>query len=129
VRLSCTPHTDSGILTLLLQDCSGGLEVRNSDGIWVPAPYVRDSLVVNIGDLMAKVSRGRFVATMHRVRRPEAQTQSGTSTGGRLSVPFFFEPGENCLIRAVEGDEEVVVYGRHVRDKMRGFVEFRGLDL
>ncbi|RMJ24494.1 2OG-FeII oxygenase superfamily [Aspergillus sp. HF37] len=127
VRLSCTPHTDSGILTLLLQDRSGGLEVRNSDGAWVPAPYVRDSLVVNIGDLMAKVSGGRFVATMHRVRRPEGKGPSGT--GGRLSVPFFFEPGENCLIRAVEGDEEVVVYGRHVRDKMRGFVEFRGLDL
>lgn len=51
----CTPHTDSGILTLLHQDNTGGLEVRNSIGEWIPAPYVPGSIVVNIGDLMAKV--------------------------------------------------------------------------
>jgi len=58
-KLICTPHTDSGILTLLHQDETGGLEVRNSEGEWVPAPYVPGSIVVNIGDLMAKVSGER----------------------------------------------------------------------
>lgn len=128
IKLSCTPHTDSGILTLLHQDTTGGLEVRDSDGDWVPAPYIPESLVVNIGDLMAKVSGGRFVATMHRVRAPglkaDAEPSGEPSSLGRFSVPFFFEPGENCLVRAVDGDEEVVVYGVHVREKMKGFVEF-----
>ena len=55
-KLSCTPHTDSGILTLLHQDPTGGLEVLNSAGEWIPAPYIPGSMVVNIGDLMAKVS-------------------------------------------------------------------------
>jgi len=55
VKLCCTPHTDSGILTLLHQDQTGGLEVRNSDGKWVAAPYVPGSIVVNIGDLMSQV--------------------------------------------------------------------------
>ena len=131
VKLSCTPHTDSGILTLLHQDPTGGLEVRNADGEWVSAPYIPESLVVNIGDLMAKVSGGRFVATMHRVRAPQPQPQptsgAGASAIGRLSVPFFFEPGEGCRVRAVDGDEEVVVYGEHVREKMKGFVEFKDL--
>lgn len=133
VKLSCTPHCDSGLLTLLHQDTVGGLEVLNSSGQWVAAPYIPESLVVNIGDLMAKVSGGRFVATMHRVRapspKPTATAMTGCSNGGslssgRISVPFFFEPGENCLVRSVDGDEGFVVYGEHVRAKMKTWVEF-----
>jgi isopenicillin N synthase-like dioxygenase len=135
VKLSCTPHTDSGILTLLHQDSTGGLEVRNSTGEWVSAPYVPESLVVNIGDLMAKVSGGRFVATMHRVRAPAMGASAAAVSGqnespqlGRISVPFFFEPGENCLIRSVDEDEGFVVYGEHVRTKMKTWVEFQDND-
>jgi isopenicillin N synthase-like dioxygenase len=134
-KLSCTPHTDSGILTLLHQDSTGGLEVRNSSGEWIPAPYVPESLVVNIGDLMAKVSGGRFVATMHRVRAPAMNPsaaaiggENGAAQLGRISVPFFFEPGENCLVRSIEEDEGFVVYGEHVRSKMKTWVEFRDDD-
>jgi len=119
-ELICTPHTDSGILTLLHQDETGGLEVRNSDGEWVPAPYVPGSIVVNIGDLMAKVSGGRWVATYHRVKSTKRE---GDAVKGRYSVPFFFEPGLNCVVKSVEGDE--VVYSRHVLEKMKGFVEFQ----
>ena len=133
VKLSCTPHTDSGILTLLHQDSTGGLEVRNSSGEWVSAPYIPESIVVNIGDLMAKVSGGRFVATMHRVRAPAKGSSAASVTGqqdggaqlGRISVPFFFEPGESCLVRSVDEDEGFVVYGEHVRAKMKTWVEFQ----
>ena len=123
VNLCCTPHTDSGILTLLHQDPTGGLEVLNASGDWVPAPYVPNSLVVNIGDLLAKVSGGRFVATMHRVRTNEGGA-SRSDGMGRFSVPFFFEPGENCLVRSIDGGESVV-YGDHVRKKMGTWVEFQ----
>ncbi len=119
-ELICTPHTDSGILTLLHQDPTGGLEVRNSEGEWIPAPYVPGSMVVNIGDLMAKVSGGRWVATFHRVRSAKRE---GEMIKGRYSVPFFFEPGLNCVVKSVEGDE--VVYGKHVLEKMKGWVEFQ----
>ncbi|KUJ16875.1 putative iron/ascorbate oxidoreductase [Mollisia scopiformis] len=119
-ELICTPHTDSGILTLLHQDSTGGLEVQNTEGDWISAPYVPGSIVVNIGDLMAKVSGGRWVATFHRVR--SARRESGEAKG-RYSVPFFFEPGLKCLVKSVEGDE--VVYGVHVLDKMKGWVEFQ----
>ncbi|KAJ4390883.1 hypothetical protein N0V93_004482 [Gnomoniopsis smithogilvyi] len=122
VKLCCTPHTDSGILTLLHQDPTGGLEVRNARGEWVAAPYLPGSLVVNIGDLMARVSGGRYVATMHRVRAGGSNKEDGM---GRFSVPFFFEPGEDCLIRSVEGDDEGVRYGEHVRAKMDAWVEFK----
>ncbi|KAF5014125.1 hypothetical protein F66182_15008, partial [Fusarium sp. NRRL 66182] len=115
IKVSCTPHTDSGILTLLHQDSTGGLEVQDSSGKWVAAPYVPESIVVNIGDLMAMVSGGRFVATMHRVRAPtlpaspkanrkgvvgEEDEDDSAPKFGRFSVPFFFEPGERCLVQS-----------------------------
>ena len=125
VKLCCTPHTDSGILTLLHQDPTGGLEVLNASGEWVPAPYIPNSIVVNIGDLLASVSGGRFVATMHRVRTKDGGTTRGDGMG-RFSVPFFFEPGENCLVRSIDGGEGVV-YGEHVRKKMGTWVEFQDL--
>ena len=77
-------------------------------------------MVVNIGDLMAKVSGGRWVATFHRVRSTK---RKGEMSKGRYSVPFFFEPGLNCVVKSVEGDE--VVYGKHVLEKMKGWVEFQ----
>lgn len=123
VKLCCTPHTDSGILTLLHQDATGGLEVRNASGHWIPAPYIPGSIVVNIGDLMARVSGGRYVATLHRVRSSSASGEGAAM--GRLSVPFFFEPGEDCVVKSVRGDDEGVRYGDHVRAKMRTWVEFQ----
>ncbi|KAM0712887.1 hypothetical protein Q7P35_000337 [Cladosporium inversicolor] len=126
-KLCCTPHTDSGILTLLHQDPTGGLEVLNAEGQWVPAPYVPETVVVNIGDLLAQVSGGKFVATKHRVR-----TNSGGSSGaegmGRFSVPFFFEPGEACVVQSIEGNESVV-YGEYVRAKMGTWVEYQDDDV
>ncbi|KAI9835018.1 MAG: hypothetical protein M1837_003973 [Sclerophora amabilis] len=122
--LCCTPHTDSGILTLLHQDATGGLEVLNASGEWVPAPYVPGSIVVNIGDLMAKVSGDRFVATRHRVR-------SSAIGKSRYSVPFFFEPGLECVVKSVdapEGQDGGVLYGNHVLEKMSGWVEFQDVD-
>lgn len=112
-KLCCTPHTDSGLLTLLHQDTSGGLEVLNAAGDWIAAPYVPGSIVVNVGDLMAQMSGGAFVATMHRVR---------ASSGARYSLPFFCEPGINALV-GERGKE--VRYEEFVLDKMGTWVEFQ----
>ncbi|RDW89518.1 hypothetical protein BP6252_01550 [Coleophoma cylindrospora] len=120
-KIICTPHTDSGILTLLHQDPTGGLEVLNSSGEWIAAPYVPGSVVVNIGDLMARVSNGRYVATTHRVRA----TTEGAIAKKRFSVPFFFEPGPACVVRSIAGNDAGVVYGEHVLEKMSGWVEFQ----
>ena len=120
-ELCCTPHTDSGILTLLHQDSIGGLEVLSAGGEWIGAPYVPNTIVVNVGDLMTKVSGGRFKATYHRVRSSPGQ--------GRYSVPFFFEPGVDCVLTSIDvKDEEAIYYGQHVLEKMKGWIEFRDLE-
>lgn len=85
---------------------------------------------------MAKVSGGRWVATYHRVKATkkeegvpkgqENRIKDGMGTGkGRYSVPFFFEPGIDCVVESVEGDQ--VVYGKHVLEKMKQWVEFQDL--
>jgi isopenicillin N synthase-like dioxygenase len=124
--LSCTPHTDSGLLTLLHQDATGGLEVRNASGEWIPAPYVPGSMVVNVGDLLARMSGGRLVATEHRVR---------SSGRARYSVPFFCEPGVDAVIDTVPvtsaADGSVTTttrdkrYEEFVLEKMGTWVEFQ----
>jgi isopenicillin N synthase-like dioxygenase len=77
-------HTDYGLLTLLLQDDSGGLQVRTG-GEWVDIPPVPGALVCNLGDMLERLTEGRYRSTPHRVRSPEGH--------GRISCPFFFDPG------------------------------------
>lgn len=96
----------------------------SSDGEWIAAPYIPGSIVVNIGDLMAKVSRGSWATTMHRVRA----TNSRGERKGRYSMPFFFEPGMDCVIKAV-GQDNGVVYSEHVLEKIKGWVEFHDVDV
>lgn len=71
---------------------------------------------------MAKLSGNRWVATLHRVR---SSRREGATSKGRYSVPFFFEPGLKCVVKSVDGDE--IVYGEHVLEKMKGWVEFQEL--
>lgn len=76
-------HTDYGLLTILLQDDAGGLEVK-SQSRWVSAPPIDNAFVCNIGDMLDRMTKGRFRSTPHRVRNPVPRD--------RLSFPFFFDP-------------------------------------
>lgn len=112
------PHCDSGFVTLLWQDPTGGLQARGHDGGWVDVPPVPGGLAVNFGALLSDWSGGRVGATEHRV------------LGGlkeRCSIPFFFEPAVDAQIFPVSGDAESYVYGDKLWERMLSFVEFRGL--
>ena len=82
-------HTDYGLLTILLQDDAGGLEVK-SRSRWVPAPPVPGSFVCNIGDMLDRMTGGLYRSTPHRVRNPARATgsrsrSSSTRTSSRRS--------------------------------------------
>jgi isopenicillin N synthase-like dioxygenase len=83
-------HTDYGLLTLLLQDHHGGLEVRAPDGAWVPVPPRPDALVCNIGDMLERMTSGRYRSTPHRVRSPRS--------ADRISCPVFFDPSRDAVV-------------------------------
>lgn len=94
-------HTDYGLLTILLQDEAGGLEVK-SRSRWVAAPPVPDSFVCNIGDMLDRMTGGRFRSTPHRVRNPARRD--------RLSFPFFFDPNFLAPVRPIEGLADAPVH-------------------
>jgi isopenicillin N synthase-like dioxygenase len=77
-------HTDYGLVTLLAQDDSGGLQVATPEG-WIDAPPIPGTLVCNIGDMLDRLTGGWYKSTPHRVRN--------LSGHGRLSFPFFLDPG------------------------------------
>jgi isopenicillin N synthase-like dioxygenase len=83
-------HSDYGLLTLLLQDDCGGLQVRTPSGDWLNVPAEPDVLVCNIGDMLDKLTEGRYRSTPHRVRN--------TSGRSRLSFPYFFDPSWNAEV-------------------------------
>lgn len=89
-RFGVAPHTDFGVLTFLLQDNSGGLQVQLKSGEWVEAPPVPNTLVCNIGDLLQRWSNDRFVSTVHRV--------INRSKGARYSIPIFFDPHTDTVV-------------------------------
>ncbi|MEV4256051.1 2-oxoglutarate and iron-dependent oxygenase domain-containing protein [Spirillospora sp. NPDC049652] len=87
-------HTDFGGLTVLhQQDDTGGLQVLQGEDTWQEVRAVPGGFVINIGDLMALWTGGRWVSTMHRVVNPERADASS-----RLSVPFFFQPNHDAVV-------------------------------
>jgi isopenicillin N synthase-like dioxygenase len=91
-------HTDYGLLTLLGQDDAGGLEVRARDG-WRTAPPIPGALVCNIGDMLERLTGGRFVSTPHRV--------VNRTDRPRLSFPFFYDPDFTAKMTPVPGARRV----------------------
>ncbi|WP_434150339.1 isopenicillin N synthase family dioxygenase [Methylocaldum gracile subsp. desertum] len=86
-------HTDYGLLTILKQDDAGGLEVKSKSG-WIAAPPVPGTFVCNIGDMLDRMTGGRYRSTPHRVRN--------TAGRSRLSFPFFFDPNFDAEVKRIE---------------------------
>jgi len=89
-QFGVAPHTDYGGLTLLAQDDVGGLQVHAKSGGWVTAHPIPDTLVVNIGDLMARWTNNRFASTPHRVVNASGRE--------RYSIAVFFDPHFDTLV-------------------------------
>lgn len=99
-------HTDYGLLTLLAQDDCGGLQVQSRTG-WIEVPAQPDVLVCNIGDMLDRLTAGRYRSTPHRVRN--------TSGRGRLSFPFFFDPSWTATVPTLPLDGSPPSDDRHHR--------------
>ena len=98
-------HTDYGLLTILRQDETAGLQVKSPDG-WIEAVPIPGSFVCNIGDMLDRMTGGFYRSTPHRVRN--------SGERDRLSFPFFFDPNFDAEVhRVVPGAVSAIA---HVED-------------
>ena len=107
-------HTDYGLLTILKQDMSGGLEIKIG-GEWVTAPPLENTFVCNLGDMLDRMTGGRYLSTPHRVRH--------SGDHDRLSFAFFFDPGFDTRVQPIEG---VIRDNKNERWDQASVHEFQG---
>jgi isopenicillin N synthase-like dioxygenase len=103
-QFGVAPHTDFGVLTVLCQDDTGGLQVQDVNGEWIHAPPIEDTLVVNVGDLLSRWTDGEYKSTPHRV--------VNSSGRERLSLVLAFDPDPQTMI-----DANAVFAGRTAKEE------------
>jgi isopenicillin N synthase-like dioxygenase len=89
-QFGVAPHTDFGVLTVLCQDDTGGLQVQDANGDWIHAPPIEGTLIVNVADLLARWTGGAYKSTPHRV--------VNSSGRERLSLVLAFDPNPETMI-------------------------------
>ncbi len=86
-------HTDPGVLTLLLQDNTGGLQAESSEHGWIDVEPRPGTIVVNLADTMQVWTNDRYKAAVHRVVPMTEQS--------RFSIPYFSNPPRDCVIEPI----------------------------
>jgi isopenicillin N synthase-like dioxygenase len=81
-------HGDINLITLLMGASAEGLEVLRRDGAWISITALPDQIVVNVGDMLDRLTNHKLKSTIHRVVNPPRE-KMGTS---RYSIPFFMHP-------------------------------------
>ena len=97
-------HGDINLITLLMGAHGKGLQVQNHKGEWVDAIATPDQLMINVGDMLSRLSNEKLKSTVHRVVNPPRELWGSS----RYSIPFFMHPISsmplNCLDNCI--DEE-----------------------
>jgi isopenicillin N synthase-like dioxygenase len=92
-------HEDINTITLLLGAEEAGLELLTKDGRWIPVAPRPGELVVNIGDMLQRLTNGRLRSTTHRVVNPPPERRGHS----RYSMPFFLHFRSDFMIEALPG--------------------------
>ena len=97
-------HGDINLITLLMGAHGKGLQVKNHNDEWVDAIARPDELMINVGDMLSRLTNNKLKSTIHQVVNPPRELW-GTS---RYSVPFFMHPisemSLNCLENCIDAD-------------------------
>jgi isopenicillin N synthase-like dioxygenase len=97
-------HGDINLITLLMGAHGKGLQVKNNKGEWVDAIATKDQLMINVGDMLSRLSNNKLKSTIHQVVNPPKELWGKS----RYSIPFFMHPISemplNCLENCI--DEE-----------------------
>ena len=116
-------HTDPGILTLLIQDMTGGLQTKSKESGWIDIEPEKNTIVVNLGDAMQVWTNDKYVAAIHRVTKRTAKA--------RYSTPYFYNPKRDAVIEPLEqiSDEEPIYVPFTWKEYIQGRVDDNYTDL
>lgn len=92
-------HGDINLITLLMGASAGGLQVLRKDGEWMDAIPKEDELVINVGDMLERLTNNKLRSTIHRVVNPPREEWSTP----RYSIPFFMHPRSDMKLNCLEG--------------------------
>lgn len=90
-------HEDINLITLLVGASADGLQIQTKAGDWVPVTSLPEQIVVNVGDMLQRLTNNRLKSTTHRVVNPPREMW-GTS---RFSIPFFLHPKSDMSLRCL----------------------------
>ena len=90
-------HEDINFITLLVGASAAGLEVLSHNNEWVPFTSADDTIVVNIGDMLQRLSNHVYPSTTHRVVNPMGEN----ARKPRYSIPYFLHPNPDFLIKTL----------------------------
>lgn len=90
-------HEDINLITLLLGAEEAGLELLDRDGKWLAVKPPEGAMVVNVGDMLQRLTNHVLPSTTHRVVNPPAERRGHS----RYSMPFFLHPAPDFLIKAL----------------------------
>lgn len=89
-------HEDINLITILVAANGGGLELLDRQGRWLPVETDTDNLIVDAGDMLARICNDVIPATTHRVVNPSGPNVS------RYSMPFFMHPHSDAVLSCLE---------------------------
>ncbi len=92
-------HGDINLITLLMGASAEGLQVLRRDKKWIPITALPDQLVVNVGDMLERLTNTRLKSTIHRVVNPPRNKMNTP----RYSIPFFMHPRSEMSLTALPG--------------------------
>lgn len=116
-------HGDINLITLLMGASAEGLEVLRRDGAWIPITALPGQIIVNVGDMLARLTNDKLTSTIHRVVNPPKEKMKEP----RYSIPFFMHPRADmnlsCLASCVSAEHpkkyEDMTAGEFLDERLR----------
>lgn len=91
-------HEDINLITLLVGASADGLEILTKQNEWVPVTSLPEQIVVNVGDMLQRLTNNKLRSTTHRVVNPKRELWHTS----RFSIPFFLHPKSSMSLRCLE---------------------------
>lgn len=116
-------HGDINLITLLMGASASGLEVQNKAGEWIGVTALPEQLVINVGDMLERLTNNKLRSTIHRVVNPPKEDWDKP----RFSIPFFTHPKSemslNCLAECIDENNpkahEDITAGEFLNERLK----------